>query len=259
VASTGLHGLLTGSRTPAVVLGRSGHAIWLHTGESVVVITVGDGARLPNGIHIPAETGAEVLRRVRDDTTALIGNGRVVLDDVAVTIGRWWDAHPRLPSVTIDDLAARLEGLPAEIPDFDGSSLSHSLRVRSAGGVLHAARSLLGKGPGLTPEGDDLLTGAVAATRLLGEALGREATVAWIAGISLPLAKLAEERTTTFSAAMLGLALRGQVVEPAAVLLRALAGRGDVAAGHLGLIRLGHTSGPAIAAGIVLAAQSLIE
>ena len=195
-----------------------------------------------------------MLRRAGDDARVRIGDGHIVIEDVAVTVGRWWDPHPRLPAVACDDLAARLEGLPAEVTGLDCSALRDGLQARSAGGTLRAAASLLGRGPGLTPQGDDLLNGVLAATRLLGEAVGREAAVAWIDTIAAPLLALAAARTTAFSAAL----LRGEIVEPAAVLLRALAGRGDVADGHRALLEFGHTSGAAIAAGIVLAARSLI-
>ena len=99
----------------------------------------------------------------------------------------------------------------------------------------------------------------MAATRLLAEALGWERVISMVAGISIPMAELAAARTTTFSAALIQSALRGHVAEPAGALLRALSGRGDVAGSHLSLIRVGHTSGPALAAGIVLGAQSLVR
>lgn len=77
--------------------------------------------------------------------------------------------------------------------------------------------------------------------------------------VANPLAELAEARTTAFSAALIQYALRGQVAAPAGSLLRAFAGRGDVAPSHRVLMRVGHSSGPALAAGLVLGAQSLIH
>lgn len=259
VASTAIHGLLTGMGAEATVLGSSSQAAWLQAGRRVVVISTGDGARLPNSIRLAAKYGDEVLRRIASETRVLVGHGMIMVDGIAVTATRWWDPRPALPTFTSDTLTARLRGLPTGVPGIDTASLRLALEVGSAGGVLHSARSLLGRGPGLTPEGDDVLAGTLAATRLLGEALGRENSVAMIAGVSPPLAELAALRTTAFSAALIEMAMQGQVVESAGVLLRALAGRGDVAAAHLGLIRLGHTSGPALAAGIVLGARSLVK
>lgn len=188
-----------------------------------------------------------------------IGHGTITVDGISVAAARWWDPRPALARVSPAELTARLDGLPSDVPGIDTPSLRRALEARSAGGILHTARSLLGGGPGLTPEGDDVLLGTLVATRLLGEAARIDGTGALISGISAPLVELARARTTAFSAALLEMAMRGQVVESAGALLRALTGRGKIAAAHLDLIRLGHTSGPAIAAGIVLGARALID
>jgi hypothetical protein len=258
VASTALRGRVRGSGTEAEVLGTSSHAVWLHAGDDVVVVSSGDATRLPNGIQIGAASTEQPFAGIEHGSTAAIGHGRIMLDGLAVEVTRWWDPHPALSPVRPAELLEACRGLPREVPGIEATTLRIGLEARSAGGVLHAARSLLGYGPGLTPEGDDYLAGALAATRLLGEALGFERSVALIAGASVPLARLAEARTTAFSAALIRCALRGQVAQPAGALLRALTGRGDVAAGHLALIRVGHTSGPALAAGIALGAYSLL-
>ena len=258
VASTTLHGLVRGSGTEAEVLGTSSHAVWLLSGDEVAVVVTSDATRLPNGVQIGAPSTEQPFSAIEHGSIATVGNGRIMFDGLVVEAARWWDPRPALPPVKPEDLQEACRDLPREVPDIDSSALRIGLEARSAGGILHAARSLLGQGPGLTPEGDDYLAGALAATRLLGEALGYERPLALVAGVSVPLAGLAEARTTTFSAALIRCALRGQVAEPAGALLRALAGRGEVAGSHLGLIRVGHTSGPALAAGIALGAQSLL-
>jgi hypothetical protein len=257
VASTAIHGVLSGSGTEAGVLGVFEDSAWILAGEQTIAITMGS-ARLPNGIQVPADGRDEVLARVRPDSNVLVGHGRLVVDGLSLTASQWWDPHPRPPATTVDDLATRLGDLPFSIPDIESSKLQTALEVLSAGGILHSARALLAKGMGVTPEGDDLLTGALAATRVLGEAAGLERLVSLIAGVSLPLMELATARTNQFSVPLIGMALRGQVVEPAGALLCALAGQGDVRTTHLGLIRFDHTSGPAIAAGIVLGAKALV-
>ncbi|MCP3993907.1 MAG: DUF2877 domain-containing protein [bacterium] len=258
VASTALYSLITSSGAKARVLGTSSHAVWLDAGDRVLVVTTSDATRLPNGIQLAAGSTESLFDSIVHDGDAEIGFGRVMFEGLSVAVGRWWDPRPVLAPITEAELASTIEGLPNDVPDIDSGPLAAALRARSAGGVLHSARALLGKGPGLTPEGDDFIAGALAATRLLAEAMRRERTIAMVAGISVPLARLAEVRTTAFSASLIQSALRGQVAEPAGSLLRAMTGRGDVAAAHLGLIRVGHTSGPALAAGMVLGAQSLI-
>ena len=259
VGSTAVHGLVTGAGSEAMVLGMSSHAVWLAVDDRVIVVSTNDATRLPNGIQIAAGSSDNLFSAVTPGAPVDIGHGRVMLEGLAVSVARWWDPRPALASVSTEQLAAALVDLPNDVPDINSHALHNAFVAHSAGGVLHAARSLLGKGPGLTPEGDDYLAGALAATRLLAESLGMERTVSMMAGISVPLARLAEARTTTFSAALIQSALRGQVAEPAGALLRSLTGRGDIRASHLGLIRVGHSSGPALAAGIVLGAQSLIE
>ncbi|MDJ0952744.1 MAG: DUF2877 domain-containing protein [Acidimicrobiia bacterium] len=259
VASTALYSVITGSGTKATVLGSSNHAVWLQAGERVVVIGTSDSTRLPNGVQLAAESKEGLFAAIEHEGAVEVGHGRLMLDGLSVEVTRWWDPRPTLAATTPEALIAAADGLPDDVPDIDPEPLRTALQARSAGGILHASRALLGKGPGLTPEGDDYLAGALAATRLLAEALGWERIISMIAGISIPLADLAEARTTTFSAALIQSALRGQVAEPAGALLRALTGRGDVAGSHLGLIRVGHTSGPALAAGIVLGAQSLVR
>jgi hypothetical protein len=259
VASTAIHGLLNSAGIEAGVLRISEQGIWLETENQVLVVAIGEEARLPSGIHLPKETSPEVFDRVTEQSSATIGNGRVMLEGLSVTVSRWWDPRPVLPPFDPAELVERLAGLPSELADIDTTSLRDSLAAHSAGGILHSARSLLGKGLGVTPEGDDLLVGALAATRLLAEASRRERVVALVAGVSVPLARLAAARTNPLSAALIRMALRGQIVEPAGDFVRALAGRGDVAASHLSLIRLGHTSGPALASGIVLGATGFIS
>ena len=259
VASTAIYGLVSAEGTEATVLGTSSHAVWLLVGDRVIVVTTGDTPRLPNGVQIAAGSSSELFRMVHHGATIEVGHGRIMLEGLAITVSRWWDPRPMLPAMTSVGLERAIDGLPAQVPDIDCAPLRSALVAGSAGGILHSARQLLGKGPGLTPEGDDYLAGALSATRLFAEALGRDRTTAMVAGVSVPLAKLADARTTTFSASLIHSALRGQVTEPAGALLRAIAGRGNIASSHESLVKLGHSSGPALAAGMVLAAQALIQ
>jgi hypothetical protein len=126
-----------------------------------------------------------------------------------------------------------------------------------------AAGVLVGRGPGLTPEGDDLLAAVAATLVTLGPAAG-------VAGGSLAglLAAIIPERaggagvpagrTTALSQTLLELAARGQVVEPAGRLLD-LSTEGEQ--GWPGALRrlerLGHGSGRAYALGIGAAAWLL--
>jgi hypothetical protein len=74
-----------------------------------------------------------------------------------------------------------------------------------------------------------------------------------------PIDAVAAIRTTAFSASILRHAFEGHVAAPAGAFLRAIAGRGDVTVAHRRLLDVGHTSGPALAAGIVLGARALTQ
>ena len=104
-----------------------------------------------------------------------------------------------------------------------------------------AGEDLIGRGPGLTPEGDDLVAGCAGVLAAAGE----HDRVAALIGGDL------RRRTTALSATLLELAARGMGPEP---LQAVLAGRPGALAR---LVRLGHTSGRAYARGAAFALTSL--
>ncbi len=118
-------------------------------------------------------------------------------------------------------------------------------RVRSRlgrGDLVGAAGLLVGRGPGLTPAGDDVLAGLLFAARLLGgpEAEGRLESIAHGA------------RTTLISRAFLLWAARGQAIAPVHDLLdAAVAGRRRLArSAAAALGRVGESSGADFALGL---------
>ena len=76
-----------------------------------------------------------------------------------------------------------------------------------------------------------------------------------VARLRDPFLEHAAGATTSFSASLLGHAFRGEVAEPAAALLRPLTGRGDAREAAENLNRVGHSSGPALAAGVLAGAR----
>lgn len=258
LASIAIHGLLTVPRA-ATVLGTSAYAVWLLVDESVIVVSTVDATRLPNSVEIPADSKADLFKLVHHGASVEIGFNRVMLEGLTVNVARWWDPRPVLPTTTLAQLQTNISGLPSEVPDVDSPLLHQALADNSPTGLLVAAKSMLGRGSGLTPEADDYLAGALAALRTLGPAVASRDVESMLDRVSAPLARLADLRTTTFSAALIHYALRGQVAAPAGALLRALAGRGEIALSHSVLCNVGHSSGPALAAGIILGARSLVR
>ena len=120
--------------------------------------------------------------------------------------------------------------------------LRTALAERDPAGAGEAASALLGRGPGLTPEGDDLLAGAAIGLHALAAAS--------LAGALCP--PDVERRTTALSATLLRLAAGGSAPEP---MLRVIAG--DDPRGALAdLLGLGRSTGRALAAGLGLAARA---
>lgn len=173
-----------------------GHGHVLVDGYVITLVPV-DGPRMPNGL----ETSVRIERgqRVR------VGDGRI--GPVAVTPSTaLWDPVPR-PRV--------------------------SLRTTSTARV--DVEWLVGRGPGLTPAGDDVLMGYIAGLVLFHE---RHAEAQAIATLARP-------RTTALSATLLEHAARGELPGPAHAFLE----RGEAAP----LLRWGRSSGRHLALGLALA------
>jgi hypothetical protein len=133
--------------------------------------------------------------------------------------------------------------------------LFRAVRERDPEPAAAAVRDLLGRGPGLTPEGDDLLAAVAGTLAVLGPAMEHDGST-----LSAVLEALAPipGRTTALSATLLTLALERRLPEPAGRLLD-LTGAGETAwpAALARLERLGHGSGRAYAAGIAATAVLL--
>lgn len=108
--------------------------------------------------------------------------------------------------------------------------------------VARRAPALTGRGPGLTPAGDDVLAGLLLVARA-ASGPGSEPRLLGIAG---------RARTTAVAAAFLSWAARGQCIEPAHDVLHALAREGPAARTPNGdrLAAIGATSGRALLLGI---------
>ena len=135
-------------------------------------------------------------------------------------------------------------GCPKGQPSQRGQTplLVRALVERDPSLAAAAGAELIGRGPGLTPEGDDVLAGVagVVASGPWPEAL-RDAWVGALLGVDL------RRRTTALSATLLELAAKGMGPEA----LQALVGGRMAALDRL--LRVGRTSGRAYALGAATA------
>lgn len=260
-ASTAIAALLAVPARPARLLGTSATAAYLAVGGIEVIAVVAAGAvRLPIALVVAGEVPA-----IGDAEAVRVGGGEVDLGGERLRPSRWFDPRPRLPGPAVRERVAGAEALlaalpagaaaldptpaaavPAGLAGLDPAHAAAAVAAGLAGGDAGAALGLLGRGPGLTPAGDDVVAGALAALALLG------APDPAAVGAVL---RAAARATTLLSAALLRCAARGQVLPQAAELLRALCGGGPVGAALDGLLAVGATSGTALALGICAGAR----
>jgi hypothetical protein len=167
-------------------------------GKRVLAVTRPGALRMPNGIE------TDIL--LRPGEPVAVGGGELRTAAVAIRPGPVWDPRPS-PRV--------------------GLSVWPHVRLRP--------ELLVGRGPGLTPLGDDILVGYLAGNALAG----MDEAVTALQG------ERAAGRTTALSLTLLRLAALGQLPEAAHRLLE----EGDPEP----LLRFGATSGRGIAIGLGLA------
>jgi hypothetical protein len=263
-ASSALRPVLAGPARPARWLGASAAAVYLATGGEppVLAVLAHDAVRLPCGLLL-ASTSAEAPltalapRREQAGPWCTIGGGAVSWagpdGPVVVSVVREW-APVRAAAGSV--VASALESARAVLPGAAAAGLDDRLlaaltdAAAGAGadgaGLVAAVTGLLGRGPGLTPSGDDVLAGFL---------VGAHAFGLDVAGLRRAVAELAPFRTTALSAALLWHAGRGECADEVAALAAVLTGRGSTGPAARRLLAVGHTSGAALACGLLLAAE----
>jgi hypothetical protein len=146
-------------------------------------------------------------------------------------------------------LPSALAALSTAVAGHDiGVEADRVARLADAGNEaaqFTAAADLLGRGPGLTPSGDDVVAGFLLGARAFGHAAP---------GGAAAVGELAAGATTALSAQLLRHAVLGECVAQAAAVAAVLIGRRAPDDAVDQLLAVGHTSGAALAAGLLCAA-----
>jgi hypothetical protein len=281
-ASSSLRSALAGTARPGTWLGATPAGLYLRIigAPGVLALLVHDAVRLPCALVLPttrAELSVESLGpavgtpTVGDGALAWIGPAGLV---VVRAVREWAPARVRGGAVVATTLAAMRAGLPAPAALGIDDEVVPMLTSDPAAAVAR----LLGRGPGLTPAGDDVLAGFLVGARAFG-LVGTE--------VGAAIAALAPARTTALSAALLWHAARGECIDELAAVgcavTRDVTGGdvsgGDVSGGDLTggdlssrdvsgcgqlepalgrLLAVGHTSGAALATGLAAAAAAAL-
>jgi hypothetical protein len=244
-ASVAVRPLLEGPPSRAAPLGATAGVAWLQVDEYVLALSGPGTARAPNGV---ITASPDLLVQVMSGCT--VGNGQLETADLEVGISRWWDPRPVLGTVSSRTLAGTARRLMALVGG-DHESLTS---VKTPEEAVASALGGLGKGPGLTPEGDDLVVGLLAGLRLLGTAAAAGQALALL-DAAAPAVATAPASTTALSATLIRHGWRGEVAAPLGALFQALTGSGSLEEAVSELGRLGATSGMAMGRGALAAAH----
>jgi hypothetical protein len=237
-ASALLRPLLTGARRAGRVLAVFPTAVYLAVEGEVVAVVTSDGLRLPGSLVVAASSGTCPFAAVRVGDRAMVGSGAVQAGVLRLVVRRWWRpaepvrrGSPAQWSASAETVGRLLPPVPAPLP---------------ADLVSTAPGDLLGLGPGLTPAGDDVLAGM-----LVTPQPARSPEL-------LAVVPAAATRTTALSATLLRHASLGYAVPPLVRLLDAMSGTTTTGIGRAvdDLLAVGHTSGAALAHGVVTAVRA---
>lgn len=281
-AHEGLREPLHGPARRATPLAATRAAVILGVpGARPVAVVSSDAVRLPGSLVLGAPSGHLQLAALGPGTPAWVGDGSVRVGDLVVTPTRWW--RSRLPRrARAEALVSSLERLSALLapaghdPALEARLQAGSIaladallaaldpgRRPSVGGSTVAAASLeralaavgglLGLGPGLTPSGDDIVSGTLVAVRRLLPSSAEE-----IAEIGAAIASLALARTSPVSAALLSWAAVGEGVPELLTLVDGLGQGVDPGPALQALSRVGHTSGLDLSHGARAGAQVVL-
>lgn len=271
VGSAAIAPLLTGPPRPVRVLAAFPAAAYLATEDGVFTLVAADGIQHPNAVVLTTATADRPLTGLPVGQLGTVGAGTVEVGAIRATITRWFDPVPHLRATTPALLAGKLAVARSQLLARTGSDghdlgsqiddVAEALRRGDAAAVVADARAVVGAGPGLTPAGDDVLAGLLAAVVTLAPAVvpaAAEALLATVADAGHDVVVHARDATTAVSAELLAHAVRGEVAAPAAALLHAFTGRRALAPALDALLAVGATSGRDLAYGLLTGAGLVV-
>ena len=256
-ASSAVELALVGPSRPAEVVAATPHAVYLQLTDpdaTMICLASAEAVRVPCAVVLETKG---LPPAVPTGTIASVGGSTIHIGAATYRVGRWWrPPRPRglgaVPPARLANAVRWLTGQVADPLDAAGrEAVAELVGVIAEGGRPdHAVAQLLGRGPGLTPTGDDVLAGALVSLTALGAPAA--------ASLATAVLRAAPDSTTTVSMALLRHAARGECIPQLSDLLVAVAGGGeDPAAGVLpraagALLAVGHCSGAGLLHGVLV-------
>jgi len=277
-AAPALHTLIAGGHPrTGNVLGSSPTSAYLAFDDLVMAVTARTVPSMPNGETVIENGGLEAFEVGAVIRTSVEGlrAGRVEVTwnetvpvDLAVPLNENYHARDValrgravLDAMDHDDgpVAAISRARPGIIAREGLDAVQLLFTAFSEGrpeAAREAARLLTGRGPGLTPDGDDLLAAVAAATHAFEGPVAIDPRAARRLRAALLVDDLGN-RTGALSATLLRLAAEGQVIDPVRSLLDLSVERVTWLRALGRLERIGHSTGGTYALGCALAALAL--
>jgi hypothetical protein len=261
-ASSAVELALVGPVRSAIVVASTPQATYFQVADpdqTMICLASAAAVRVPCAVVLESKA---LPPQLPEGTIATVGGGAVSVsaNGVGATYRatRWWRApRPRglgaVPPARLAGAVRWLTGRVADPLDAPGRAAVAALVEALARGDRPdpAVARLLGRGPGLTPTGDDVLAGALVTLAALGSPMSMPLGAAVLAA--------APDATTTVSAGLLRHAAAGECIPQLADLLTAVGdGTADPAAGALpraagALLAVGHCSGAGLLHGVLVA------
>lgn len=286
-ASSALRDVLAGPARPAECLGVTRAALYLRTAgrPGVLAVLSHEAVRLPCALLLPTTSAELPLTALAPPPPAAPAVGFLVGEQAVTWTGpagpvvvravrEWAPARPPRGDVTATAVAAvrsalgseqsrpgerhrPVDGCPVAIARavVTGHPLAQELALTVGDHAAGVAALLLGCGPGLTPSGDDVLAGFL---------VGAAAFDVDAAALRRAIDALAPVRTTALSAALLWHAARGECIDELAAVAVVLTSQRWPGPQHAEravsrLLAVGHSSGAALAHGLLMAADSALR
>jgi hypothetical protein len=251
-ASAAVELALVGPARPATVVASTTHAMYLavdDVAQTMLCLAAADAVRVPCAVLLESKA---LPPQCEIGTAATVGGGTVLVDNVLFRVTRWWrPPRPRglgaIPPARVTAAVRWLTGMVANPLDEPGRSAVADLVLALSTGapVEPAVARLLGRGPGLTPTGDDVLAGALVSLTALGAPAASALASAVLAA--------APTATTVVSVALLRHAARGECIPQLADLLTAVAHGAPPPSRAAGaLLAVGHCSGAGLLHGVLV-------